>query len=214
MRLRIITTIVLAAAVAAASTPLAAQDAVSRARLRNPAAMKEAAPAEYKVAFDTTAGPFVIAVHRAWAPKGADRFYNLVKNGFYDGCGFFRVIPGFMAQFGVNGTPAIQSAWNNANITDDPVKQSNRRGTISFATAGANTRTTQVFVNFKNNAGLDGQGFAPFGEVVSGMEIVDKLYGEYGDRSNQQELIKRQGNAYLRKSYPKLDYIKTARLQK
>ncbi len=213
MRLRTGSMIALAAAVAVASTSLLAQQAASTAKLRNPAALKETAPAEYRAAFDTTAGPFVVAVHRAWAPKAADRFYNLVKNGFYDGCGFFRVIPNFMVQFGINGTPSIQARWNNANITDEPVKQSNRRGTITFANAGPNTRTTQVFINFKNNAGLDGQGFAPFGEVVSGMESVDKIYGGYGDKSNQQDLIKRQGNAPLKKSFPKLDYIKTARIE-
>ncbi len=214
MRLHTVSAFAVAGALALTCTSLLAQEGASKAGLRNPAALKEAAPAEYKVAFDTTAGAFVIAVHRAWAPKGADRFYNLVKNGFYDGCAFFRVIPGFMVQFGINGTTSIQAPWSNANITDDPVKQSNVRGKITFATAGKNSRTTQVFINFKNNAALDQQGFAPFGEVVSGMETVDKLFGGYGEDSNQQDALKRQGNAYLKKSFPKLDYIKTARLEK
>jgi peptidyl-prolyl cis-trans isomerase A (cyclophilin A) len=151
-------------------------------------------------------------VHRAWAPKGADRFYNLVKNGFYDGCRFFRVVPGFMVQFGINGNPAIQSNWRNANITDDPVKESNKRGYVTFATGGPNTRTTQVFINFQNNAGLDRQGFAPFGEVVTGMDVVDKINAQYREQPNQAQ-IQAQGNAYLNKSFPKLDYVKTATIE-
>lgn len=217
MSARTFATMALAAALAVTYTPLLAQrgkpaPAAANAKLRNPAALKEAAPAEYRAAFDTSAGPFVIAVHRAWAPKGADRFYNLVKNGFFDGCRFFRVIPNFMVQFGINGDTSIQKPWSNANITDDPVKQSNARGTISFATAGPNTRTTQVFINFKNNAGLDGQGFAPFGEVVSGMAAVDKINAEYREKPDQN-VIKRQGNAYLAKTFPRLDYVKAARIQ-
>jgi peptidyl-prolyl cis-trans isomerase A (cyclophilin A) len=223
MSARNITTLVLAAAFAA-SAPLLAQRgkpaggasasaaAASKAKLKNPAALKETAPAEYKAEFDTSAGTFVVAVHRAWAPKGADRFYNLVKYGFYDECRFFRVMPNFMVQFGLNGTTSIQAPWSNASITDDPVKQSNRRVTITFANAGPNSRTTQVFINYRNNAGLDPQGFAPFGEVVSGMEAVDKIYGGYCEKSNEQENIKRRGNAYLTKAFPKLDYIKTARI--
>jgi peptidyl-prolyl cis-trans isomerase A (cyclophilin A) len=228
MSARTVTTIALAAALAVASTPVLAQRGKPTGRagtpptapapapspkLRYPAALKEVAPAEYRVAFDTSAGPFVIAVRRAWAPKGADRFYNLVKYGFFNGCRFFRVMSNFMVQFGLNGNPTIQAPWSNASITDDPVKQSNRRGTISFATAGPNTRTTQVFINFKNNAGLDAQGFSPFGEVVSGMDAVDKINAEYGEHSNQQDLIKRQGNAYLSKSFPRLDYVKTATIE-
>ncbi len=227
MSARTIPAIALAAALAVVSTPLTAQrekpagrgadtaagaPAASKTKLRNPAALKDVAPADYRAAFDTSVGTFVIAVHRAWAPKGADRFYNLVKYGFYDGCRFFRVMPNFMVQFGLNGDTSVQAPWSKANITDDPVKQSNRRGTISFATAGPNSRTTQVFINFRNNAGLDAQGFSPFGEVVSGMEVVDKINGEYGEKSNEQELIKRRGNAYLTQSFPRLDYIKTARI--
>ena len=128
----------------------------------------------------------MVEVHRDWAPNGADRFYNLVKNGFYNDARFFRVIDGFMVQFGINGDPNISAVWRDANIKDDPVKQSNTRGTITFATAGPNTRTTQVFINFGDNAGLDGQGFSPFGKVVSGMEVVDSLYGGYGEGAPQR----------------------------
>ena len=188
---------------------------VSAGDLSNPASLNEKAPATYKVKFDTSKGSFVVEVHRDWAPNGADRFYNLVKNGFYNDARFFRVISGFMVQFGINGNPQISKVWRDANIKDDPVKASNKRGMITFATAGPDTRTTQVFVNFGNNAGLDDQGFAPFGQVVSGMEVVDALYAEYGEGAPQgagpdQGLVQSQGNAYLKKDFPKLDYIKTA----
>jgi peptidyl-prolyl cis-trans isomerase A (cyclophilin A) len=187
-------------------------DLARAAKLQNPAELKATAPDTYKVKFDTSAGVFVVEVHRASAPKGADRFYNLVKNGFYDECRFFRVVPGFMVQFGINGNPAIQQHWVNANIPDDPVKGTNKRGTISFATRGPNTRTTQVFINFGDNGGLDRQGFAPFGEVVSGMDVVDKINAQYRERPNQGE-IQSNGNAYLNKAFPKLDYIKTATIE-
>ena len=188
---------------------------VSAGDLSNPASLNEKAPATYKVKFDTSKGSFVVVVHRDWAPNGADRFYNLVKNGFYNDARFFRVISGFMVQFGINGNPQISKVWRDANIKDDPVKASNKRGMITFATAGPDTRTTQVFVNFGNNAGLDDQGFAPFGQVISGMEVVDALYAEYGEGAPQgggpdQGLVQSQGNAYLKKDFPKLDYIKTA----
>src|SRR5688572_983995 len=174
--------------------------AAAKAKLKNPAALKDVAPAEFRASFDTSAGPFVVLVHRSWAPKGADRFYNLVKYGFFDNARFFRVLPTFMVQFGINGDPAIQGPWRDANITDEPVTQSNRRGMITFAKADApNSRTTQVFINFKNNAGLDRQGFAPFGEVVSGMEAVDKINAEYGEQPDQGE-IQMKGNAYLTKA--------------
>jgi peptidyl-prolyl cis-trans isomerase A (cyclophilin A) len=181
----------------------------AKAKLKNPAALKDVAPAEYRASFDTSAGPFVVLVHRSWAPKGADRFYNLVKYGFFTDARFFRVLPNFMAQFGINGDPAIQGPWKDANIPDDPVTQSNKRGTITFATAGPNTRTSQVFINFRDNGGLDGQGFAPFGEVVSGMEAVDKINAEYREQPDQG-LIQRQGNAYLTRQFPKLDYVRKA----
>ncbi len=201
---------VLAAPVAAqAPAPLS-----PAAKLRNPAMLNEMAPAMYKVKFDTSAGVFVVQVHRDWAPIGADRFYNLIKNGFYDDVRFFRVLDGFMAQFGMHGNPGITAAWRTTQMKDDPVKQSNKRGYITFATAGPNSRTTQVFINFQDNANLDGQGFAPFGQVVDGMNVVDKLYSGYG-RNNvpDQGRITTEGNAYLLKSYPKLDYIKKATIE-
>lgn len=187
--------------------------------LGNPAALTEQAPAVYKVNVDTSKGPFVLEVHRDWAPLGADRFYNLVKNGFYDNARFFRVISGFMVQFGINGDPKVSAVWHNANIKDDPVRQTNQRGTISFATAGPNTRTTQVFINFGNNRALDRMGFAPFGKVVSGMDVVDKLYSGYGEgapRGNgpDQQRVQNQGNAYLTHDFGALDYIKKATIAK
>src|SRR5215467_14072653 len=178
-----------------------------KAKLKTPSALTEQAPATYKAKFDTSRGAFVIEVHRDWAPIGADRFYNLVKNGFFDECRFFRVVPDFMVQFGINGDPAIQSNWANANITDDPVTQSNKKGYVTFATRGKDTRTTQVFVNFKDNAFLDKQGFAPFGEVTTGMDAVEKITSQYGEKPNQGS-IQAEGNAYLNKEFPKLDYIK------
>jgi peptidyl-prolyl cis-trans isomerase A (cyclophilin A) len=163
------------------------------------------------VKFVTTKGDFVIHVTRAWAPLGADRFYNLVTHHFYDGCAFFRVVPKFVVQFGLTGDPAINKTWQNANIKDDPTTQSNRPGTITFATAGPNTRTTQVFINFGNNSFLDNQGFAPFGEVTSGMDVVLNLYSGYQDQpTNHQGEITNQGKAYLDKAFPNLDSIKTA----
>ena len=188
---------------------------VSAGDLSNPASLTEKAPAIYKVKFDTSKGSFVVEVHRDWAPNGADRFYNLVKNGFYNDARFFRVISGFMVQFGINGDPQISKVWRDANIKDDPVKASNKRGMITFATAGPDTRTTQVFINFGDNAGLDDQGFAPFGQVISGMDAVDALYAEYGEGAPQghgpnQGVVQSMGNAYLAKAFPKLDYIKTA----
>jgi peptidyl-prolyl cis-trans isomerase A (cyclophilin A) len=187
--------------------------------LGNPAALNEQAPAVYKVNVDTSKGPFVLEVHRDWAPLGADRFYNLVKNGFYDNARFFRVISGFMVQFGINGDPKVSAVWHDANIKDDPVRQSNSRGTISFATAGPNTRTTQVFINFGDNRALDRMGFAPFGKVVSGMDVVDRLYSGYGEgapRGNgpDQQRLQSQGNAYLAHDFGTLDYIKKATIAK
>jgi peptidyl-prolyl cis-trans isomerase A (cyclophilin A) len=189
--------------------------AANKAKLRTPSALNEKAPETFKAKFDTSAGVFVIEVHREWAPLGADRFYNLVKNGFYDDIRFFRVLDGFMAQFGMHGEPAIQSAWGRSNFNDDPVKQSNKRGFVTFAKSSApNSRSTQVFINFADNTNLDGQGFAPFGQVVEGMTNVDKLYSGYG-RQNvpDQGRITAEGNAYLAKEYPKLDYIKKATIE-
>ena len=185
------------------------------AKLRNPAGLTEQAPATFRANFDTSKGAFVVEVHRDWAPLGADRFYNLVKNGFFDQVRFFRVIQGFMAQFGIHGDPAVAAAWRGAQIKDDAVKQSNKRGFVVFATAGPNTRTTQFFINFGDNAGLDRQGFAPFGEIVKGMDVVDKIYNGYGEgapngKGPNQGRIQSEGNAYLTKEFPQLDYIKSA----
>jgi cyclophilin family peptidyl-prolyl cis-trans isomerase len=185
------------------------------AALLHPATLRMKAPAEYGVKFVTTAGDFTIKVTRAWAPNGADRFYNLVRHHFYDGAAFFRVLPGFMAQFGMSAYPQVSRAWANANIKDDPVKQSNHRGFVSFAMAGPNTRTTQVFINTGSNERLDSDGFAAFGMVTDGMEVVDKLYSGYGEgapdgHGPDQNLVGNRGRAYLEKSFPKLDVIKTA----
>jgi peptidyl-prolyl cis-trans isomerase A (cyclophilin A) len=212
----IVRSIVTAAAVLLVASTLFAQGGgvdLSKAKLRTPAQLTEQAPASFKAKFETSKGNFVVEVHREWAPKGADRFYNLVKNGFFDDTRFFRVVPDFMVQFGLNGDPAIQTHWANANITDDPVKQSNKKGYITFATRGANTRTTQLFINYKDNAGLDRQGFAPFGEVVSGMDVVEKINSQYGEKP-VQGTIQSEGNAYLNKEFPKLDYIKKATIAK
>lgn len=194
------------------------QGAARAANLADPASLNEQAPATYKAKFDTSKGSFVVEVNRDWAPNGADRFYNLVKSGFFDNTRFFRVIPGFMVQFGINGDPSIAAAWRAANIKDDPVKQSNARGMVTFATAGPNTRTTQVFVNYGNNDFLDGQGFSPFGKIVSGMEVVDSLYSGYGEgapagKGPNQGLVQQQGNAYLQQSFPELDYVSKATIE-
>ena len=187
--------------------------------LANPSALREQAPAVYKVKFDTTKGPFVVEVHRDWAPNGADRFYNLVKHGFYDNVRFFRVISGFMVQFGINGDPKVSAPWREARIPDDPVKQSNKRGMITYAMAGPNTRTSQVFINFGDNAALDGQGFSPFGRVISGMNVVDKLNPEYGEgaprgRGPDQSRIQMEGNTYLARDFGRLDYVKKATIER
>ncbi len=183
----------------------------------DPSKLTEKAPETFKAQFDTTKGKITIEVTRSLAPNGADRFYNLVKSGFFTDIAFFRVIPGFMCQFGINGDPAISAKWRAANIADDPVKGSNARGTITFATAGPNTRTTQLFINFGNNAMLDQQGFSPFGKVAEGMDVVDKINGEYGEGAPggmgpNQGRIQMEGNAYLKKDFPNLDYIKSATL--
>jgi peptidyl-prolyl cis-trans isomerase A (cyclophilin A) len=209
----------LALALAPLSIAIAGSVLAQSANLANPAALNEQAPATYKAQFDTSKGSFVLEVNRAWAPHGADRFYNLVKNGFYDNVRFFRVLTGFMAQFGINGSPAVSAKWRGANIPDDPVKQSNTRGMITFATSGPNSRTTQVFINFGNNAQLDRSGFAPFGHVVSGMNVVDKFYAGYGEGAPSgagpdQGQTQAQGNAYLTKAFPKLDYVKKASIVK
>jgi peptidyl-prolyl cis-trans isomerase A (cyclophilin A) len=198
----------------------------AQGKLSDPTSLTEKAPATYKAKFDTSKGAFVITVHRDWAPRGADRFYNLVKNGFYDDVRFFRVIDGFMAQIGMNGNTEIQSTWDKARLQDDPVKESNKKGFVTFASAGANTRTTQFFINLGDNARLDKAGacgpgcaFPPFGEVTSGMEVVDQIYSGYGEgaprgRGPDQGRIRMEGNNYLKKEFPKLDYVKTATIEK
>jgi peptidyl-prolyl cis-trans isomerase A (cyclophilin A) len=180
----------------------------------DPSKLTEKAPDSFKAVFTTTRGNFTIEVTRSLAPNGADRFYNLAKSGYFTDTALFRVVPGFMVQFGISGDPAISAKWRDANIQDDPVKGSNTRGTITFATAGPNTRTTQLFINFGNNTFLDGQGFAPFGKVADGMGVVDKINGQYGDgppsgSGPDQGQIQTEGNTYLKKSFPNLDYIKS-----
>jgi len=185
--------------------------------LMNPSMLNDTAPAEFKVRFQTTRGAFVVSVTRAWSPNGADRFYNLVKSGFYQDIAFFRVISGFMAQFGIHGDPRVSAAWRSARITDDPVNQSNTRGRISFAMSGPNSRTTQLFINFVNNSALDGMGFSPFAEVTEGMDIVDTIFAGYGEGAPrgagpEQGRIQAEGNAYLKAAFPKLDYIVSAEI--
>lgn len=180
-----------------------------------PSKLTEKAPDSFKAQFDTTKGKFTIEVTRSLSPNGADRFYNLVRSGYFKDIAFFRVIPGFMCQFGIHGDPAVAAKWREANISDDPVKGSNTRGMITFATAGPNTRTTQLFINFGDNVRLDGMGFSPFGKVVEGMDVVDKINGEYGEGAPggmgpNQGRVQMQGNAYLKKDFPNLDYIKSA----
>lgn len=172
----------------------------------------QTAPNQFKVKFATGKGDFTVEVHRDWAPRGADRFYCLVKNGYYDGVRFFRVVAGFMVQFGIHAAPEVNAVWKNATFPDDPVVEKNVRGTISFATRGANSRTTQIFINFADkNVRLDGMGFAPFAQVVEGMDVVDKIYDGYGERPNQQR-IQAEGNEYLNADFPNLDFVKSARI--
>jgi len=181
-------------------------------KLKDPAQLNERAPDMFRARFETSQGQFVIAVEREWAPLAADRFYNLVKNGFYDGTRFFRVLDGFMAQFGLHADPDVQSAWRSANRKDEPVLKSNTRGFVSFTRESTpNSRYTMIFINYKDNSYLDAEGFAPFGQVVAGMDVADKLYSGYG-RQNipDQRRILREGNAYLEAEYPKLDFVKTA----
>ena len=163
----------------------------------------------FKVRFECSNGTFVVECHRDWAPLGAARFEQLVKEGFYNECRFFRVVSGFVVQFGLSGDPAINKKWRNERIKDDPVKQSNLPGTVTFATYGPNTRTTQLFINLGSNARLDGMGFTPFGKVVEGMNVVQAINFEYGEVANQG-MIQEQGNDYLTKAFPKMDYIKSA----
>jgi peptidyl-prolyl cis-trans isomerase A (cyclophilin A) len=204
-----------AAAPAATSAPAAAANPA----LLSPETAVAKAPALYKVRLATTQGDMILEIHRDWAPNGADRFYNLVKIGFFDGCEFFRVVDGFMAQIGIHGDPAVAAKWQNANIPDDPRNPtvSNSRGMVTFATAGPGTRTTQFFISFKDNSFLDNQGFPPIGKVVEGDAVLDKLYRGYGEGAPQgsgpdQGRIQAEGNAYLKSQFPNLDTIKTARI--
>ena len=183
--------------------------------LMRPAELAETAPDTYRARFQTNEGVFVVEVNRAWAPNGADRFYVLVKNGFFDEARFFRVIEGFVAQFGMHADPYVTAAWMNYAIPDDPVTQSNVRGALTFATSGPNSRTTQVFINLQDNTNLDGLGFPPVGQVVEGMEVVDALYSGYGEGAPQgngpiQQNIRASGNAYLTENFPELDYVEQA----
>lgn len=187
--------------------------------LMNPAKATETAPDKFKVKFVTTKGDVLVEVDRAWAPKGADRFYNLVKIGYFTDVAFFRNVPKFMVQFGIHGDSKVNDAWRMARIDDDTPKESNKRGFVTFATSGPNSRTVQMFINHGDNTMLDSQGFAPFGKVVKGMEVVDKLYDGYGEgaprgQGPNQMLIQSQGNAYLKKDFPKLDYVKKAEIVK
>jgi peptidyl-prolyl cis-trans isomerase A (cyclophilin A) len=181
--------------------------------LLKPEALIETAPATYRAILDTTAGFIVIRVHREWAPHGADRFYNLVKSGFYDGCRFFRVVPKFVAQFGIHGDPAVSAAWRAATLRPDRAWQSNSRGRVTFAMGlSASTRTTQVFINLAHNNRLDIDGFAPFGEVISSMLLVDRIFSGYGEAVDQGRVVA-EGNAFLRQYAPRLDFIKTAKIE-
>ena len=182
--------------------------------LSDPARFSEAAPATFRAVFDTTVGMFVVQVHRGWAPNGADRFYNLVKSGFYDGCRFFRVVPKFVAQWGIHGDPAVAKAWSEARIPRDRAWQSNTRGRVTFAMSGTpDSRTTQVFINFGDNSRLDIEGFAPIGEIASSMVIVERMFSGYGEGPDQGRLTA-EGNAFLQTYFPRLSYIKKASVER
>ena len=167
-------------------------------------------PQTFKVRFVTSKGPLVMEVHNDWAPRGAAHFADLVKAKFYDGARFFRVVPNFVIQFGLAANPAVTRQWEKP-IYDDPVMQTNRLGSVAFATEGFDTRTTQIFINLRSNQILDGKGFSPFAQVIEGMDVVNRLYSGYREAPDQQQITKR-GNAYLNEKFPKLDYIKTARI--
>jgi peptidyl-prolyl cis-trans isomerase A (cyclophilin A) len=203
---------------ATASAPVEAlRKSFDRALLR-PTLLKEQAPETFQVKFATTRGDFVVTVNRAWAPNGADRFYNLVIHHFFDNASFFRVHPGFIVQFGISGYPPVSTAWTNATIKDDPVKASNKMNSVTFATAGPNTRTTQLFINLVDNSRLDRDGFAPFGKVTEGSNVVEMMYEGYGEMPGMggsgpdPSEIEKQGKPYLDKNFPKLDFIKSAAL--
>ena len=202
--------VAVAVALIAGSAVLAAPE-----KLTAPAKLTAKAPERFKARFDTTKGTFIIEVHREWSQNGADRFYNLVKNGYYDGVKFYRVVPGFVVQWGIFGDPSIATTWLKATIPDDAVKESNKRGFVTFAKSGApNSRSVQLFINLVDNERLDAMGFAPFGKVSEGMDVVDKLYGGYAEGLTKlQGRIAEEGNAFLEKNYPLLDGIKKARIE-
>jgi len=182
------------------------------------AAKEERVPDVFQVNLDTSKGPVLIDVHRDWAPRGADHFYALVRTGFYDGNRFFRVVRFFVVQFGINGDPQLNRLWANANLPDDPVKQSNVNGTLTYAHLGPNSRSTQLFINLKDNKALDKQGFAPIGKVISGMDTVERLYSSYGEMAPRGQgpdpsQIEVHGNAYLENHFARLDYINKATIQ-
>jgi peptidyl-prolyl cis-trans isomerase A (cyclophilin A) len=208
-----ITTFLCSALVFAQAPP--AKGPAAGGSLLTPSSLKAKAPAVYKAQFTTTKGDFVIEVHRDWAPIAADRFYNLVRAGFFTNAAFFRVVPNFMVQFGLSANPAVNKAWSNANMIDDPVKQSNKRGYVTFARTGApNSRSTQLYINYKDNLFLDPpsqQGFAPFGTVTDGMDVVDKINSAYGERPDQGQ-ITAEGDAYISKNFPNIDKIKSAKI--
>lgn len=175
-------------------------------------AAPEKPPEVFQVKFETTKGDFVIEAHREWAPRGADQFYYLVTQKFYDGSYFFRVVRRFVAQFGINGNPKIQALYTNMKIPDDPVKQSNKKGFVTFAKLGPNSRTTQVFINLRDNESLDKDGFAPFGQVVKGFENVERLWSSYGEVAPRgtgpdPTKIELEGNSYIEREFPRLDSI-------
>ena len=193
---------------AACSTEPEPKKEAATAETKARAANASGVPDVYKVKLVTSKGPFVIEAHREWAPRGADRFYELIQDHYYNDARFFRVIPTFVAQFGLAASPAMTKKWDKS-IDDDVVGHTNGVGTVTFATAGRNSRTTQVFINLRSNQTLDDKGFAAFGKVIEGMDVVEKLYSKYGDAPDQ-DAITRRGNSYLKSSFPLLDYIKTA----
>lgn len=209
-------------ATAATDTLVATRDSLRMARQQVRALdslvtpLSLSTPDSFLVAFETTRGRFDVMAHAQWAPVGVDRFYDLVRRGYYDDVVVFRVVKGFVAQFGISGDPAISAAWRNRRLADDRTRQSNTRGRVSYASGGPNTRTTQLFINFGDNQRLDSTatgGYPPIGEVVMGMEVVDSLYAEYGGApSNEQGSIQSQGNAFLKATFPLLDAIRTARI--
>lgn len=186
--------------------------------LLRPSRFTETAPASYRVRLETSEGDVVIEVHRDWAPLGADRFYNLVRGGFYDDARVYRVVDGFMAQFGLNGDPYVNQAWKTQYLVDDPVAQSNTRGRVAFAKGGVHTRTTELFISYKDNSALDAEGFAPIGEVVEGMDVVDSFHSAYGDgpprgEGPYQAMAQARGNDYLDAEFPELTRIVRASLE-